>query len=242
MRRDLVAGWTLALLASALFTTLGFWQLQRGREKQAMLTQVAAVLAERRAQPLAAAADPARARAFDWAAGRGRFIDAPAVLLDNQQRGGRAGVRAYRVFAPAEDATPLLVDLGWLPLSGARRMPVVARLQGSVRIQGLLAPPPSQGITRAVAVPQADGALLTIGLDTGTLRQTLRQPQLAPRVLKLDPALPLGYARDLDALPNTLPPQRHLGYAVQWFALALAVLVTAVVLSLRRPAPRKSSP
>jgi cytochrome oxidase assembly protein ShyY1 len=54
---------------------------------------------------------------------------------------------------------------------------------------------------------------------------------LAPRVLKLDPALPLGYPRDLDILPNTLPPERHVGYAVQWFALALAMLVMALVLT-----------
>ena len=54
-------------------------------------------------------------------------------------------------------------------------------------------------------------------------------------MLKLDPAIPLGYARDLDVLPNTLPPERHLGYAVQWFGLALAVLVTALVLTFRKP-------
>ena len=58
-------------------------------------------------------------------------------------------------------------------------------------------------------------------------------PTLAPRVLKLDPALPIGYTRDLDILPNTLPPERHLGYAVQWFGLALAVFITALLLTLR---------
>jgi cytochrome oxidase assembly protein ShyY1 len=67
------------------------------------------------------------------------------------------------------------------------------------------------------------------------LRRALRVPALAPRVLKLDPALPIGYARDLDVLPNTLPPARHLGYAVQWFGLALTVLVTALVLTFRKP-------
>jgi cytochrome oxidase assembly protein ShyY1 len=56
-------------------------------------------------------------------------------------------------------------------------------------------------------------------------------------VLKLDPALPLGYARDLDILPNTMPPERHLGYAVQWFGLALTVLITALVLTFRKPRP-----
>ncbi|KKD57741.1 hypothetical protein VM57_01405 [Stenotrophomonas maltophilia] len=30
------------------------------------------------------------------------------------------------------------------------------------------------------------------------------------------------------------PPQRHLGYAVQWFGLALTVLVVALVLEWRR--------
>ena len=240
-RRNLVVGWMLALLAIALFVVLGFWQLDRGHKKQAVLTQVQAVLAERRAQPLVAASDMARARAYDWAAGSGVFIDAPAVLLDNQQREGRPGVRVYRVFAPTQGAT-LLVELGWLPLPGARRMPDVPRPQGSMRIEGLLAPRPSHGIATAVAVPLANGALLTIGLEAANLNLALRQPRLAPRVLKLDPVLPLGYARDLDVLPNTLPPQRHLGYAVQWFALALAVLVTTLVLSLRKPRRKRAAP
>ena len=47
------------------------------------------------------------------------------------------------------------------------------------------------------------------------LAEAFRLPAVAPRVLRLDPRQPLGYARDLDVLPNTLPPERHLGYAVQ---------------------------
>ena len=99
---------------------------------------------------------------------------------------------------------------------------------------GLLAPPPSAGIAAAGAAPQADGDLLAIGLEHEVLAPALGLPTLAPRVLRLDPALQFGYARDLDILPNTLPPERHLGYAVQWFGLALTVLVTALLLTLRR--------
>ena len=40
--------------------------------------------------------------------------------------------------------------------------------------------------------------------------------------------------RDLDILANTLTPDRHLGYAVQWFGLAITVLVVALVLTLRK--------
>ncbi|HVR82390.1 MAG TPA: SURF1 family protein [Luteimonas sp.] len=227
-------GWLLALIGIALFAWLGFWQLDRMHQKRAMLDVAHQVLQQRHAVPLSAAADMQRTRGYDWSAGEGRFAELPAILLDNQEREGRAGVRVYRVFEPAH-AAPLLVELGWLPLPGDRHMPTVPRPEGAFRVDGLLLPPPSAGIARAIAAPQADGALLTIALDVPMLRNALSLSSLAPRVLKLDPALPLGFARDLDILPNTLPPERHLGYAVQWFGLALTVLVTAVVLTFRKP-------
>lgn len=219
----------------ALFTWLGFWQLDRMQQKQAMLDATATVVQHRDAVPLASASDPRRAGDYDWAAGSGRFANAPAILLDNQQRDGRHGVRAYALFQPETGASPLLVELGWLALPGDRKMPRVEIPQGRQRIAGLLAPPPSGGIARAEAVPQADGNLLTVTVALPMLRQALQSPQLAPRLLKLDPTLPLGYPRDLDILPNTLPPEQHLGYAVTWFGLALTVLVTALVLGLRKP-------
>jgi len=234
VRRSAVLGWMLALLVIALFTRLGFWQVARMHEKQAMLDAAHAVVQQRHALPLSAAADVPRSRDYDWSAGSGRFAALPPVLLDNQSHDERAGVRAYRVFLPV-DAAPLLVELGWLPLAGDRHMPPVPRPDASMRIAGLLAPPPSAGIATPIVQPQADGTLLTIALDLPLLRKALALPALAPRVLKLDPAIPLGYARDLDVLPNTLPPERHLGYAVQWFGLALAVLVTALVLTFRKP-------
>lgn len=227
-------GWILALLAAGAFAWLGQWQLGRAHAKQALLDAVQGTIAARAAGPLAAAGDGARVRDFEWAAGEGVFIEAPPVLLDNQQRGGRAGVRAYRAFAPGAGGTPLLVDLGWLPLPGDRTLPAVPRPRGPLRVEGLLAPPPATGLGGAAHAVQDDGTVLATGLDPAALAAALRQPALAPRVLRLDPALPVGYERDLDVLPNTLPPERHLGYAFQWFALAVAVIATALVLTLRR--------
>jgi len=234
--RGLLLGWVLAMLGVALFARLGAWQLSRMHEKQAMLARVQLVLQQRQPKPLTIASDPARVRDYDWTGADGRFVDAPAVLLDNQARNDRPGVRAYRVFqAASPGVAPVLVELGWLPVPPDRRMPAVPRIAGPAHVAGLLAPPPSPGLGRAVAMPQADGNLLALALDMPTLSRDLRQPRLAPRVLKLDPALPLGYARDLGILPNTLPPERHLGYAVQWFGLALTVLATAIVLTVRKP-------
>jgi surfeit locus 1 family protein len=225
-------GWALAVATIALFCGLGQWQLGRAKQKEAMLAAVQKVLSERRPMPLASASDAARRLDYDWAAGQGRFLPGPAILLDNQIRAGRPGVRAYRAFQPIGGA-PLLVELGWLPLSGERRLPAVAAPAGTQALRGLLVAPPSAGIGRALPVRQAGGDLLATGLQLDELAAELGLPALAPRVLKLDPRLAIGYARDLDILPNTLPPERHLGYAVQWFGLALAVLATALLLTLR---------
>jgi len=225
-------GWTLAVLAMSLFGSLGAWQWGRAEQKEAMLAETARVLAERRAQPLASAGDAARAQTSDWAAGDGEFLPAPAILLDNQTRDRQPGVRVFRVFQPV-DGAPLLVELGWLPVPGNRAMPTVAPVTGRQHLSGLLVPPPSEGIAQAAPAEQADGSLLVIALQRDELAQALELPTLAPRLLKLDPDQPLGYARDLDVLPNTLPPERHIGYAVQWFGLAGAVLVTALPLTWR---------
>ena len=249
LRRHPVFLWLFALAAFALFARLGLWQLDRRHEKQGMLDAVAKVLADR--TPLALADhvgdalpsdDGKVAGQYAWVAGQGTFLDRPPLLLDNQQRDGQVGVRAYRAFLPDGARLPVLVELGWRPLPGDRTMPATPRPSGAVMLEGLLLPPPSAGLAATLIAPQPDGTLLATALHLPDVAAAMGLPALAPRVLRPDPALPIGYARDLDILPNTLPPEKHLGYAVQWFGLAGAVLVTTLLLAWRarrrRPIPR----
>lgn len=252
--------WAFALLLATGFAALGHWQLGRRAEKRAMLEAAGAALSERRPQGLAVLGDPERASAYDWMTLRGRFADAPAVLLDNQRRGNAVGVRAYRVFLVDTGAAelgrtavdrigtdradqtdrpqPVLLELGWLPLPPDRQMPAIPRPQGDIALSGLALPPPGSGLAIAPPAPGEGGALLATRLDLIALASMLGLPALPPRVFRPEPGAGFGdeappYARDFDILPNTLPPERHLGYAVQWFALSATVLVVALVLSLR---------
>jgi surfeit locus 1 family protein len=229
-RLPLWLGWVLALLVAAGCVALGSWQLQRMQAKQAQLDAAAQVLEQRLPRALALAADARRAGHYDWAAGSGRFADLGPVLLDNQNRESRPGVRAYRVFLPADGSDALLVELGWLPLPGNRQLPAIATPDLD-QVSGLLLPPPAAGLVAAQVQPQPGGQWLVPALKPAALAHALGLEALAPRVLRLDPQLPAGYARDLELLPNTLPPERHLGYAVQWFALAAAMLVIAGVMT-----------
>ncbi|WP_133479605.1 SURF1 family protein [Cognatilysobacter segetis] len=232
-RGRLLVGWTCALVLAAGFARLGLWQSHRAVEKERLLADVATVLDARRARPLAAAADTQRVHAYDWAAGRGRFVATAPLLLDNQQRDGRVGVRAYRVFQP-DAGTPLLVDMGWLPIGADRALPPVAIPPGELDVRGLLAPPPSAGLRMGAPMASQGDAWLVVRLEPTAIAREFGLPALAPRVLRLDPALPFGYPRDLELLVNTLPPDRHRGYAVQWFGLAATLLVIALVLTFHR--------
>jgi len=233
-----IALWTLALALVAGFCALGRWQLHRGDEKQAMLDAANAVLRDKRAVPLSQA-QGRNERGYDWVSAHGRLLASPVLLLDNQRRGDAVGVHVLGVLMPRE-GHPQLVDLGWLPVAGDRRMPEPTLPGGEVELSGLLAPATGAGIALGEPAtplgPQGRQARwLATRIDPAWLAAHLRLPGLDTRVLRLDPALPLGYARDLELLPNTLPPERHRGYAVQWFGLAFATFAAALYATLRPP-------
>lgn len=212
----------LAVLVELALLRLGFWQLARGREKQEQRAQLAQVLDGR--QGIALAGLDMDSRRIEWADGLLHFPPAPLLMLDNQRRGDAVGVSVYQM---AENSAGqfLLVDLGWLPVDAERRLPAPPALRGEFAVRGLLLPPPAMGI--ALGPPfgvQADGNLLLMRLDRQALAAHFKRP-LAARVLRLDPALQLGFARDLRAQTNTLTPEKHRGYAMQWFGLAAAFAV-----------------
>lgn len=223
----------LALLVIVALAALGRWQLDRGQLKREQLAAAAAALA---APPLDLAVALGQPETpVRRVAGAARFLALSPLWLDNQRRGQRVGVRMYCTVVVAESLPPLLVDLGWLPLAGDRQMPAQTCPRGAHALGGLLVPPPSTGLALGPGLAQqGDGSWLATRLEPAQVAVAQRLPTLSARVLRLDPALALGFERDLELLANTLPPEKHRGYAVQWFGLAAAMLVITLVLNLRR--------
>ena len=239
----MLLGWLLAVATIVLFAALGRWQLDRMHEKQARLDAAAQALAPQPTQPLLLASDPARVQGYEWAAGSGTLANA-TIWLDNQIQDGKPGVRMYCVLLPDDGVQALLLDAGWWPLDGKRELPVFGcPVAGVQQVRGLLAPPPSSGLLHGDAMAvSGPRRWLATRVDPVAVAGALKLAAgIAPRVLRLDPARNNGDAgvmlvpgvRDLVILPNTLTPARHLGYAVQWFALAMTVLVVALVLTLK---------
>jgi surfeit locus 1 family protein len=223
---------TLAvLLLVPVLAGLGCWQVTRAREKVRLLDEAAAGQA-------AAPTDLASSESLEALPARrplrvqGVFLAERQGLLDNQVRDGRVG---YDILTPLriegrDDL--LLVDRGWLP-RGARRedLPQWSTPEGLVTLTGTLHAPVDVPLVSGAISDVFGGAWVVSEIDLPLLGQQLGAP-LAPRVLRLDPASEHGFRRDWPVVGMT--PQRHYGYAVQWFGLALALLVLYVVAGVRR--------
>ena len=242
-RRFAPRAWAVALAVVGIGGCLALanWQLGRAREKEALIAAFDAGGGE--AVPLSVAA-PAELPRYQRVTVAGRYEPGRQVLLDNMPSAtGQAG---YRVLTPfrREDGGPLvLVDRGWVPLGADRsRRPDVA-VGGEPRavtgrLDGLPVPGLRLGEARA---PDAAGWPLVLNFPvTADLEAALGEPVEA-RILLLDADQPDGYERAWRPSMG-FPPERHLGYAIQWLALALVVLVAFVATGLQPRNPDTDRP
>lgn len=222
----------LTLLATVLFVGLGVWQLGRGRQKAELLAAFAAQEAPRAFAPQRDSADMQH---FPHVRVAGKFLAERGYLHDERVQGGKLGVHAIGVFAVDGEERLLLVDRGWIAWDHAPgTQPALPPLpNAALELTGIYAPFPGSGLRVGgnALERQSSWPKLTLTLDADAIAADLGKP-LLPRLLLLDPAPDSGFVRAWT--PNVIPPERHLAYAVQWFAFALAALAAFIVIHWRK--------
>lgn len=234
--------WLAAVLLSIVFAQLAAWQYGRAQWKADYL--------DAWQQALDTPRRPLRSDDLDTAVTVPAAIEArlqhvsgtPWLLLDNQRREAAIGVRLYAAYRFAGAGPALLVDFGWLAMPPDRQLPALPPPPSAVEAEGMLMPWPGQALavadnpwpgraTAAVLLTYLERAEISRELGVGLVEGMLRVTRLGDD----GAAAPLpALARDALALPNTLSPEQHRGYALQWAGLALTVLVVALILTLRR--------
>jgi surfeit locus 1 family protein len=221
--------WLIALVFISLFSGLSYWQFQRGAQKEQMLESYQQTLSNKQTIPVQTAI--LQKQSLQWVSAEGKFLELPPIFLDNQRREDQVGVRVYRAFETFERQT-FLVDLGWLPLSGDRRFPQIPNYPNS-SLSGLWTKPPSVGLALGPALSHQSTHVLAMRMETDELARLLNV-KLEANVLRLGPEADIGFERSIELLPNTLPPEKHRGYAVQWAGLAIATFIIALILQFRK--------
>lgn len=218
--------WLVWLLGVALLLALGSWQWQRAEQKRQWLAQ-------RSTEPLQltlkAQLDSALKRQ-SWVpvAAALEWIPVAPLLLDNRTHEGQAG---YEVLQPARlaDGTVVLINRGWVAAPVRRHQrPPVAPLSGLTEIRAV-AGRPVESFTLATRSGEP-WRMQTLSLEQA---EGFWRMKLAPWVLWLMQADQGG---TIARVPGSgqLPPERHQGYAVQWFALALTLFGLGLWLEWRR--------
>lgn len=234
-----LVGTLLVLVGLALFVNLGLWQLRRADQKAQL--QAAYERGEQTTVTLNAA-DADTLTRYQRVRARGRYVDERQILLDNMPSAqGRPG---YRVLTPFElDAGGwILVDRGWVPMGNRRTDLPQLQVSGEMRdVLGRLDKLPQPGLRLGDGAKQADTTwpLVLNFPERETIEHALGVG-IGSYILLLDASEPNGFEREWQVLTR-FGPERHIGYAVQWFAFAFVALVIYVSLSLRREQPANDS-
>lgn len=215
----------LSLCLFPLMIALGFWQLDRADEKQRILNQYNA---NQQASPAGVEGLLSRTNLQYRSAWLEGELDAKRrIILDNRVANGKPGYEILEALNVAGMGQMILVNRGWVPASLDRNiLPQIEAVEGQVKFRGVLYQSLGgyrldDGISQVAEWPAR------VGWITAERAEELFAESFFPYQLRLDQdspgALQTGWAT------VSVQPAKHTGYAVQWFAMALVLLVMTVI-------------
>ncbi|MDD9823116.1 MAG: SURF1 family protein [Gammaproteobacteria bacterium] len=256
-RAAAVAVYVMFFAALALLLALGNWQWRRGADKAAIEAELQRAgddsITLQRAPP------DWNAIAWRRAQLKGAWVAGADFLLANRVHHGRAGFEVFSAFELAGDGSRLLVNRGWVDAAtvdsgvGIAATPAGraalhdagdagdagdvgdapanagAAVDAAPAIRGRLYLP-QKGFTLGPAHDPAaarPGGLEVFQYFDADAMSAVFGGELQPAVVALDAAHPAAFRRIWRAAAT--PAARHVGYAVQWWGLAVTLLVFGVV-------------
>jgi surfeit locus 1 family protein len=222
------------VMTVALLLNLGAWQLGRAQDKTALAEAVRA----RQLEPAQALAEVVSMGALTSEAdisalenqgvtAQGHYWNEASFLIAFQFFQGAPGFELITPFQLQETDQWVLVSRGWIaPGPGDEAIPTIMPIEGELAITGHIHTPPA-----VVGVTQVQGEewpLRLRRLDMPLAAQVLERP-LLPLVVRLAEGEPGLLARHWPA--ESVTTRNNIGYALQWFGMALLVSVITLFMS-----------
>jgi cytochrome oxidase assembly protein ShyY1 len=208
------------MLVFSLLIKLGFWQVDRALEKeqrQQRISELSQQQALSLTQVLAlnGLQDGINDLPIEL---DGEFVGDEVFLLDNQPDKGRFGYRVYQILESSGNA--VLVNLGWVQGSIDRNvLPKITAITGQHVITGHVREVEVGIQLQAQNLTNPSWPLRVQQIELDKFSQLIGK-KLLPFVVYLDKKESMGYKKNWQ--PIVMPPEKHRGYAFQWFSLAIA--------------------
>ena len=222
----------------ALFIRLGFWQLHRAHEKEQLQTQFNTRLHTAAIPLTQLSAHPDIHYYPIWATGY--YDNAHTIILDNKIQDHQVGYDILTPFIVDSSASSavhlntkrLLVDRGWVPANIDRRiLPSIPAIHGQQRIMGHIYIAPGKTFVLSNELDHLTWPIRVETLDFKQLEKISGAP-LYPFVLWLSPEASDGFLRNWQ--PVSISSVNNKGYAVQWFAFSVALIIIFFALTVKK--------
>lgn len=240
---ELLFEWRLTVFTLLLFPGLlylGFWQLDRAEEKRALALRNAqrqdmvALSHSELFKPLSQTVLSASglAELADRKVSVAGYLNPKDyVLIDNRINNGRFGYEVVVLIATEEGRVP--VNLGWIAGDSARRsIPEPNLTEGEVQLAGRVYIPTSTAYLLEPQAPPAGFPAVVQNYDAGNFAPALSQrinQTVLPVLVRIASEDPLAFSANWAVINQS--PEKHTGYAVQWFTMAGVLLLAFIVRS-----------
>lgn len=217
-----------AVAGIAITAALGSWQLGRAQEKRELKAQFDAHAS---APPINVSGAELAAKEVELhrVQARGVFDPGHAVFIDNRIHHGVVGYHVVMPLRLEGSDRHVLVNRGWIAgLKTRAALPEVRTPREAIAVSGVAVVPGKRMLELSGEVMEGP---VWQNLTIERYRQA-RPVSIQPFVIRQDSALEDGLLREWDAPDFGI--NKHYGYAFQWFALALTLLVFYAVTRYRR--------
>jgi surfeit locus 1 family protein len=216
-----------AALGIAVTVAAGVWQMSRADEKERRQAQLEAL---RREPPVTVPTSALAERDLLYRRVRvvGSFAPEHTVYLDNRLRRGVPGFEIVTPLRIGDSERFVAVNRGWIAGNPSRdTLPDVRTPAGRVTVEGTVVP--AQRVFQFEHAGPEGKVWLSFSVDRMRKESGLDlQPLLVQQESVEDDGLERVWER-----PDS-GREKHLAYAFQWFAFAVAILVSYVLFGFRR--------
>jgi len=218
-----------------ILVSLGCWQMERAKEKQKMFE--ARMSASQQIPINITSLSESTAQSFLPVTAQGHFLPGKHILLDNQIMKGRAGYYVYSVLQlDNKNANLMIVNRGWVLAPADRsQVPVITDVPGKVVANGYLWRPgkPSFVLGNYIHTEQWPKIIQSVNFDD---IQAILKQDVYPWTLVLNAGDNAEYPEAKYKM--AMSSDKHTGYAVQWFCMALVLVIMYLYSSFKREVVR----
>lgn len=225
----------LTVFGLVAFGLLGVWQLRRGAAKEAIIAARHRAAKEHPVDLEKWLSQGKRATGLYLRAValKGHYDASRQLLLDNQTWDQEDGYHVWTPFVLSGSHRVVLVDRGWVLADPTRQhLPDPQVTDKAMTVKGIMHGFPQPGIRLSKGgCPQGHSWPRVVEYPRFKDLHCLYDGRLVDGLVLLQPGQPHGFPRHW--LKVGMSPQRHFGYAFEWFAMGLTALVMFIAINTR---------